>query len=56
MGPISLGVTYTLERIAKDKHSSLLGPFVRYEKNVVNRVLYLLPVERKILAFHKHIF
>jgi hypothetical protein len=30
-------VYYTrLEKLAKDKHSSLLGPFVRYKENAVN--------------------
>ncbi len=30
-----------LESLAKDKRTSLLGPFVRYEENVVLRLLLL---------------
>ncbi len=33
-----------LERLANDKHSSLLGQFIGYEEN---QVLYLKPLERQ---------
>jgi hypothetical protein len=32
----------TLERLAREKHSSLLEPFVSYEKKFVNTVLDVL--------------
>jgi hypothetical protein len=36
MGEISFIVFYTrLERLARDKHSSLLRPFISYEENKV---------------------
>jgi hypothetical protein len=36
MAIISIGLIYiTLERLDREKHSSLMGPFVSYEENEV---------------------
>jgi hypothetical protein len=34
-----------LERLARDKHSDLLGTFISYEENEVLRIQHLLPEE-----------
>ncbi len=45
MGPKSYSETLLqAERLARDKHSSLLGPFITYEEN---KVLQILPVDRQ---------
>jgi hypothetical protein len=35
MGPISWTIIYRLERLANEKHSRLLSPFISYEENEV---------------------
>jgi len=46
MGPNKIGLYYTrLERLARDKHYSLLGPFVSYEENEVLLIWTLEPVQ-----------
>jgi len=42
MGPISLIVIYIrLERLARDKNSSLLGPFLSCKENEVMKILVI---------------
>jgi hypothetical protein len=46
MGPNKIGLYYTrLERLARVKHYSLLGPFVSYEENEVLLIWTLEPVQ-----------
>ncbi len=39
---LSLVTVHSVERIARDKHNSLLGPFVSYKEN---KILQMQPIE-----------